>query len=192
MTDQNINQSTETAQAVLSKNAENFYRQYIANSGGLIVWITDSEESETYKAAEELRDAEIISIEIGQVFDADGNKIGDRFGVSAKGIESQPIKDFYTGEPSDLDHWVSYWKRGKEFEPAMKNKVFQIFKSTDGTYKLQETLYLPPKNNDWNYENRVVATGAKESIIATFESRTGEPPIFIAEDAIAGYNWHVG
>jgi hypothetical protein len=84
MTDQNINQSTEAAQAVLSENAENFYRQYIANSGGLIVWITDSEESETYKAAEDLRDAGIVSIEIGQVLDANGNKVGDRFGVSKR------------------------------------------------------------------------------------------------------------
>jgi hypothetical protein len=66
---------------IYSENAKNFYRQYLANSGSLIVWIACSEESEMYKAAKELRDTGVISIEVGQVVDADNVKICNRLGI---------------------------------------------------------------------------------------------------------------
>jgi hypothetical protein len=44
--------------------------------------VTCLRESETYKAIEELRDGGIITVEVGQVVDAIGNKLSDCFGVT--------------------------------------------------------------------------------------------------------------
>ena len=77
----------ESAAMKISKNARNFYELYVANCVNQKMWIACSTDSEAYKAIEELRNAGIISIEIGQVIDLHENKVDDHYGITK-------IKDF--------------------------------------------------------------------------------------------------
>jgi hypothetical protein len=101
--------------------------------------------------------------------------------------------DFYIGQPADVDFWISHKECGREFTPKYMSKRFQIYLSTDGKYKLQETLCrppgmcLPPTPHECVYENRIIAEGSRRRVFAAFEVWTGRSPRLIEEPRC--YEW---
>ena len=85
--------------------------------------------------------------------------------------------DFYDGLPSDLEYWVSKMGRGKDDNPKTRNKTYMIYKTTGDSYKLQETTWNNPESNANLVENRNVAEGALDDVIAEYKERTWDSPI---------------
>jgi len=88
-------------------------------------------------------------------------------------IPADPANDFFLRMPEDVDYWLTIHTRLKSVE----NKYYMIYKSTNGNHKLLETTNLSERViiNHY-YENRIIAEGTKDFVIAAHVTKTGEEP----------------